>query len=382
MPIVRLKDNWHFFCYFVPMFRFFKISITFCLIWASYSVKSQDVNAFMDVNNRLYQFNAGVFEQIYYQQIGELFLGNDFVCFVDSKGDIYVHYEGQKIMLGQTYNELYVTDNLLVMRTAGVIRVFDQGVKHILTSNSTNFGFGDSIVVFQDLIGGYVKYYYQDEVRQVAMVVGDYPFSAKDVGANLFAYRDNAGNTSLFWRGKFYDILSSNNRLNFACGQDVAAFNDPVNGTFTIFDNGFIIDAEQQHSQSYSCGNNFVYYKDAGGVHRVYREERKTELGYDLQNINVSDSLVVFNDVGITKIWYNEEIYRIYNDVVNNPQIDGGIIAYINKWGGVSAFVRGKEVEITRQKVEEFRLQGSTIMLKYNRTSFAIWWNGKMYEFI
>ncbi len=342
----------------------------------------QDINAFMDVNNRLYQFNAGQFTQIYYQQIGNLFIGNTYVCFIDSKGDIYVDYQGEKILMGQTYNELQVTDNLLIMRTAGVIRVFDQGIKHILTSNATNFAYGDSIVVFQDLIGGYVKYYYQDEVRQVAMVVGDYPFSAKDVGANLFVYRDNTGNSSLFWRGNFYSILSTNQPINFACGQDVAAFNDPVNGTFTVFDNGYIIDAEPQHCQNYACGNNFVYYKDASGVHRVYREERKTELGYDLQNINVSDSLVVFDDVGITKIWYNEEVYRIYNDVVTNRQIDGGIMAYTNKWGGVSAFVRGKEIEITRQRVEEFRLQGSTIMLKYSRSAFSVWWQGQLYDFL
>lgn len=363
------------------MIKGLKLSLSAVAIFISSLIYGQDINAFMDVNNRLYQFNAGVFTQIYYQQIGNLFIGNTYVCFVDSKGDIYVDYNGDKILMGQTYNELQVTDNLLIMRTAGVIRVFDQGIKHILTSNATNFAYGDSIVVFQDLIGGYVKYYYQDEVRQVAMVVGDYPFSASDVGANLFVYHDNTGNTSIFWHGNFYKILSTNQPLNFACGQDVAAFNDPVNGTFTVFDNGFILDADAQHAQNYACGNNFVYYQDAGGVHRVYREERKTELGYDLQNINVSDSLVVFNDVGITKIWYNEEVYRIYNDVVVNRQIDGGIMAYTNKWGGVSAFVRGKEIEITRQKVEEFRLQGSTIMLKYNRSAFGVWWQGKMYDF-
>ena len=100
-----------------------------------------------------------------------------------------------------------------------------------------------------------------------------------------------------------------------------------------------------------------------------------------MQNIIVRDSLVVYNDVGTSKIWYDEDIYQIYNDVVKNPQIDGGIMAYTNKWGGVSAFVRGKEIEITRQTVEEFRLQGNTIMLKYSRTAFAVWWNGKMYDY-
>ena len=342
---------------------------------------TQNINVFTDPNNRLYQFRSGVFEQIYYQQTGKIFLGNEYVCFVDSKGDVFVHYDGQQILLGQTYNEINVTDNLLVMRTANVIRIFDRGIKHILTSNAAGYGYGDSLVVFQDRIGGYLKYYYQDEVKEVAMVVGDYPLQKSEVGANVFIYKDNTGNSSVFWRGKFYDLLSTNQALTFACGQDVAAFNDPVNGTFVVFDNGYVIDAEPQQCERYACGNNFVYYRDAAGVNKVYREERVTELGYDLQNIIVRDSVVYFNDVGTQRVWYNEELYTIYNEKVTSPQIDGGIIAYPNKWGGVSAFVRGEEVEITRQKVEDFRLQGNTIMLKYSRTAFSVWWNGKMYDF-
>ena len=342
---------------------------------------AQNINVFTDANNRLHQFNKGIFSQIYYQQTEKIFIGNEYVCYVDSKGDIYVHYEDQKILFGQSYNDMHVTDNLLVMKTASVIRIFDRGIKHILTSNALNYGYGDSIVVFQDAIGGYLKYYYEDEVHSLDMIIGEYAFRSTDVGSNLFIYRNNVGAASLFWRGIFHPLISTNLNLNFACGQDVAAFNDPTTGTFTVFDNGYILDAEEQHCLRYQCGNNFIYYQDAGGVHRVYREERVTELGYDLQNINVSDSLVVFNDVGSTKIWYNEDVYQIFNDVVTAPQIDGGIMAYVNKWGGVSAFVRGKEMEITRQKVEAFRLQGNTIMLQFSPTAFSVWWNGKMYDF-
>ncbi|NOQ74843.1 MAG: hypothetical protein GQ574_22705 [Crocinitomix sp.] len=351
------------------------------LLLTSGLANAQNINVFTDANNRLHQFNAGVFEQIYYQQTGNVFVGNEYVCYVDSKGDIYVNYEGENILLAQTYNEIHVTDNLLVMKTANVIRIFDRGIKHILTSNASAYGFGDSLVVFQDAIGGYVKYYYQDEVRTVAMVVGNYPLTANEVGSNVFVYRDNTGNSSIFWRGTFHSLISTSRSINFACGQDVAAFNDPVNGTFVVFDNGYVIDAEPQHAQNYACGNNFIYYKDNAGVHKVYTEERVTELGYDMQNVIVRDSLVVFNDVGITKIWYQEDVYQIFNVKVTAPKIDGGIMAYYNQWGGVSAFVRGKEVEITRQKVETFRLQGNTIMLQYSRTAFAVWWNGKMYDF-
>ena len=347
----------------------------------SINLNAQDINVFAGPNNRLYQFNAGLFEQIYYQQTADVFLGNKYVCYIDSKGDVMLHYDGKSTLFGQSYTQLINTDNLLVMQTAGVIRVFDRGVKHILTTNANSFAVGDSIVLFQDNIGGYLKYYYQDEVRTVAMVVGDYPMNPSQIGANLFVYQDNASNYSVFWRGKFTELLSTNLSVDFSAGQDIIAFNDPQNGTFTVFDNGYIVDAEPQHALQYASGNNFVYYQDAAGAHKVYREERVSDLGFDMQDVMVSDSMVYFKDIGISKIWYNEKVYQIFNDVVTAPQIDGGIMGYINKWGGVSAFVRGEEIEITRQKVQEFRVQGNTIMVKYSVSAFAVWWNHKMYDF-
>src|SRR5690606_6903839 len=104
-------------------------------------------------------------------------------------------------------------------------------------------------------------------------------------------------------------------------------------------------------------------------------------LGFDLQNVDVRDSLVIFNDVGITKIWYQMEVYQIFNTKVSSYQADGGIVAYSNQWGGVSAFVRGKEIEITRSKVEYFELHGSTILMKMGPSSYWVWWNGKIHEF-
>ncbi len=357
-----------------------RLSFIFLLLTCTGGL-AQNLNVFTDGNNRLFKFDAGLFEQIYYQQTSKVLVGNDYVCYVDSKGDINVHYEGENIQLGISFTDLIATDNILLMETATVLRIFDRGVKHILTSHATTYGLGDSLVLFQDAIGGYLKYYYKDEVNQIAQIVGDYHIRPSDIGANVFVYRDNTSRYSIFWRGKFNELVSSNRAVGFACGQDVAAFNDPASGTFVVFDNGFIIDAEPQHCETFACGNNFIYYKDASGTHKVYREERVTELGYDLQNIIVRDSLVVFKDIGATKVWYNEEIFQIYNDQVKAPQIDGGIMAYPNKWGGVSAFVRGEEVIITRQRIESFSLKGSTIVLKYNRNSFAVWWNGKVYDF-
>jgi hypothetical protein len=344
-------------------------------------VFGQNLTAFSDANNRLYKFDAGKVTQIYYQPTKELHIENQYVCFVDNKGDIYVDFYGQKTMVAQTHTNIFDTDNILLVQTASVLRVFDQGVKHILTSNAMNVAVGDSIVVWQDRIGGYLKYYYKDQVYDVAMIVGQYFLHDTHVGSNTFVYTDNAGNVSAFWHGKFYPLYSFNKTGPVDAGQDVVAFNDPRSGTFAAFDNGYVVDIEQQHALEFKCGDNFIYYKDAAETPKVFREEETMELGFDLQNIDVRDSIIVFKDVGITKVWFQMEVYQIFNTKVQNYQVDGGIMAYTNQWGGVSAFVRGKEIEITRSKVQSFELHGNTILMQVGPSSYWVWWNGEIYEF-
>ena len=90
---------------------------------------------------------------------------------------------------------------------------------------------------------------------------------------------------------------------------------------------------------------------------------------------------MIYNEVGAFKVWYNEKIYQLFNTKIGEFQTDGGIIAYTNSVGGVSAFVRGKEIDITRTRVEGFKLVGSTILLRFGPSAYSVWWNGKIYDF-
>ena len=361
--------------------RFLRLFIlTFFLATSLWSA-AQNMTVFKDAVNRHYLFDSGVFSQIYYQASQDVQVGTRHVTIVDSKGDVYTYFGNDKSLVAQTSSEIINTDHLLFVRTATVLRVFDRGVVHLISPNAISWGVGDSVVLFQDVVGGYLRYYYRDQVHEIAMVVGNYPIMPGDVGANLFVYRDNAKNHSVFWNGKFYELLNTSQPVIYSAGQDVLAFNDPQHNTFTAFDNGYIIDLESQFAKTYKAGDNFIYYQDAGDVHKVVREERVTQLGIDLQNIVVTDSLVIYNEVNVLKIWFDEEIYQIFNTAVTEYQTDGGIVAYKNAVGGVSAFVRGKEIDITKTRVDNFKLIGSTILLQFGPSSYSVWWNGKIYDF-
>ena len=360
----------------------FKIlGVLLCLTWLNTQGISQDINAFNILNNKLYTFNKGRISLVEFQPTSNLTIGLDYVAYTNSRGDYNAIYNNQKITLTQGQTNLFSTNNYLVYQIASVLRVFEKGKTQILTSYVSSFGVGDSLVVFQDQIGGNLKYYYKNNIVEFAQVLGNYEILQSHIGENVFVYEDNSGGYRAFYQGKFYDLFSSNQSAEFSSGLNLIAFNDLQNRTFSMFYKGEIFDIENQFVEKYKAGHDFVYYMDNNEVNKVYYHDEIQELGYDLQEIQVYDSLIVFKEADYPKIWYKGEIHTAYNDRFSNYQVSGGNLAYINGNGGVSAFIGGEVIEITKQRVESYSLKGNTIVLKYSPSAFSVWWNGKMFNF-
>jgi hypothetical protein len=354
---------------------------SFLLVLLPLLVNSQNITAFSDVNGRLYQFDSGITKMIEYQKVTNLQIANNYIAYTDSQGNCWAIWDGKKIRLAQGPTQLYKSNNFLTATYTSILKVVDDGEIKNLTSYVNSFSSGDSIIVFQDRIGGNLKYYYQGKTVEFAQVIGDFIFSPNQVGSNVFAYDDGAGNYYAFSNHKFYLLFSSNQFPTFSAGLNVIAYNDFENNSFSMFKEGNIVDIEFEYALSFKAGHDFVYYQDQSETEKVYFNGESSELGYDLQELTVYDSIITFKEANYLKIWYKDEIHTIYNTAVNKPQVDGGIVAYRNNNNGVSAFVRGKEIEITKQRVSDFWLNGNTIVLQLSASSYAIWWNGKLYYF-
>lgn len=347
----------------------------------STTVHSQSVNAFEVVVNKLVFFEMGKFSLIEQQAVTNLTVGMNYVTYADSRGDYQVYYKNRKTQLTRGKTEVTMTNNWLLYRIASVLRVFDQGESTILTSYTGSYGVGDSIIVFQDQIGGHLKYYYKGKIKEFSQALGSYIFNPSTVGDNVFVFNEQAGVYKAFYQGRFRTILSTNQRVEFSAGMNLIAYNDPENYSFSIFEKGDIIDLESQFAESYKVGHDFVFYRDNNSVNKVYYRTEIDELGYDLQEIAVFDSLIFFKEADYAHVWYQGNTIQISNDKVDSYQVSGGNIAYKNSSGGVSAVIRGELVEISRQKVQAYRLVGNTIMLQYTPSSFSVWWNGKMFDY-
>ncbi len=356
-----------------------KLFITLLISLFSLVVFSQNITAFTDANRKLYMFNNGQISMVELQQTKNLQIGNHYIAYGNVRDDYFVIWEGIKQRIAQGQTIFFETDNILVATYTSILKVVDDGKVKNLTSYYMNFGYGDSLVLFQDRIGGHLKYYYDDTIVQFAQLVGDYLIDPNQVGNNVFAYGDVAGNYFAFQNHKFYPLLSTNVKPFFSAGLNVIAYNDPRQNTFNVYKNGEVTELDGQEALAYKAGDNFVYYKDQSETGYVYYNDEIYDLGYELENVLVFDSIVAYNNSDYLNIWFKGDTYTIYNtNNLTDFQVDGGILAYINNIGGVSAFVRGKETVITKQKVLDFWLNGNTIVLKFSPSSYAIWWNGRL----
>ncbi len=350
-------------------------------ITLNFHLFSQNLNAFLGLNNRFYVFDNGLITLQEFQPVSNIVVTNKYIVYTDTRGDYYVRYKGEKTLLSRTVTKIYSTNNFLYFKIASALKVFNNGEQTILTSFVQNYAGGDSIVVFQDQIGGNLKYFYNDSIVEFAQALGDQHLDENIVGENVFVFKDNAGNYFGFYNHRFYELFSSNQNVNFSSSLNVIAFNDPQHGTFAVFRCGEVVDVEPQHVYNYKAGRDFVYYFDAARSNKVYYNNHITDLGYDLQELKVFDSLVFFKEADYGNIWYNDQIHTIFNRKVLNYQVDGGILAFQNELGGISAFVRGEVIDVTNRRVESYWLHGSTIAFQYGPTSFSVWWNGKLYDF-
>lgn len=360
------------------MRKIYLLLMAISLIGNSYS---QGINAIIDGNNKLRLFYNGFVSVKEYQTVTNLKISPNYITYADNNNDYNVLYKGQKIRLTRGNTNIEHTNNYLIYKITSVLRVFEMGKKTILTSYVGSYAFGDSIVVFTDQIGGNLKYFYQDSITEFSQVLNSYNISPNEVGENVFVYQDNSGNYFGFYANKFYELFSSNRTTNFSAGLNVIAFNDQENYTFSVFYKGELFDLEDQHANFYKSGYDFVYYKDNSDVHKVYYNDEIEELGYDLEQLTVYDSIIYFKDSGLSKVWYAGKIYTFFNDQIKSYQVSNGNLVFLSPNGKLKAFIRGEIIEITSQQTQGFLLNGNNILIKYSQSSFSVWWNNKMFNF-
>lgn len=348
------------------------------ILYTTFSI-SQSIVPLVDFRGYFKNFQDGYFRQIEFQQIDEFKAGDDLLAYIDFRGNLIVYDGANKINIANMKVEYEVSDKLMTWKIGETLNMWDENGKRTLTFNVRNYWVKDNIVVFEDMRYNSVSAYFNGQIYPLYTSLGD--VDAPDfIGENIVAFRDNGNFNKVFWNGHIYDIDVWHSSFNFQGGTNILAFNDPVNGTFAVFDNGEFLDVEEFHMESYKAGRDFVTYVNRNGDLMLYTKGKKQQLSNFGANLwEVKDDVVVWSENSFFYAFSNGEKIELSRYVPQDYELKNNIVAFRNIMGGVSALIDGQIIELTNQMNSSYSIHGNSVLVELFNSSFILFSDGKKY---
>lgn len=336
---------------------------------------------YMDFNNFFKTFNDGYFMQIEHQPVTDVFFGDEFVAYNNAQRDFKVFYEGQTQVLTNQNASYKASDHLIAWNIGPIINYFEDGKSHSLTSFGGKYAVTDSLIVFQDTRYYTLNVVYQGKVIQL-MQTTDELRMPEVIGDNILVFRDNGNLYKVFWRGEIYElgVWNGQQKFEFSAGTDMLAFNDPLNRTFAIFENGEFLDVEMVYANKMKACRGFVVYEDVQGNLRYYGKGVKKELASFFQYWDAKDDVVFWGQANSTFTLFKGEAKLVSNYIVKDWELKNDVIAFRNNVGGVSGYINGTLKDITNFTNTEFTVNGHMVCITQSNRSVIIWYNGTTYN--
>lgn len=357
-----------------------RILVVFLFSMMTFIVAGQKVIPVVDFNGFFKNFKNGFFQPVELQRIEEFKAGDNVVAYIDFRGNLIAYDGTKKTSLANLQVEYQVSDNLLTWKIGATLNMWDAGVKKTLSFNARNYWVRDEIIVFEDMRFNSVNVYYKGEITTLYTSIGE--FDPPDfVGENIVAFRDNGNFNKVFWEGKVYDLDVWHNPFNFQAGTDILCFNDPMSGTFAVFENGRFMDVEEFHVGKYLAGRGFIVYENRNGDLMHYTDGvRKQLTNYGADEWTAKDDVAVWSENGFTYALVEGLKYELARYKPKEILLKNNVVAFRDITGGVSALVNGKVVQITSQMNSEFSIYGSSVLVKLFNNSYLVYSNGRKYS--
>ncbi len=343
-------------------------------------LNAQKVIPFVDFNDYFRTFESGSFRQLEFQRIEQFKAGDEAIAYYDNRGNLRIYNGGQPKDVANLLADYQVSDHLITWKIGETLNLWDDGKMQTLTYRCKAYSVKDSIVVFEDERYNTINVYWKDQIYPIKQSTGELSFP-KAIGENIVAFKDNGDFFKIFWNGQIYDIDVWVGSIDFACGTDILAYNDPTTRTFAVFENGELLDVEQFFMKKYKAGRGFVVYEDLNGNLIKYQNgAKKTLTNFTATEWEVKDDVVIWFENSFLNMECNGKTWRVCNYVPEDYQLKNNVLAFRNISKGVDVSIDGKTETITNQMDAGYEILGSSVLVKLFNRNFKVFWNGKTYE--
>lgn len=322
-------------------------------------------------------FQDGIVRQLEHLAPLEVQVGDNLVGFISNNRDLRV-YDGKKVTtLAGLVSNFKVSDNFIALQNGPILSVWNNGKGQWLTNFGRRYVVTDSLMVFEDTQMNSVKIWYNNTVKDLYTVIGDI-YLPKYIGDNILAFEVIGGTHYIFHSGNLYEIDTYRQAVEFSCGRDIAAFNDPLSRTFAIYEKGEFFDLESMHVVKFKAGISCVTYIDQNQNMWYYRGGNKTMLSnYSPDYWDANDHCVVWGEGEQFFVWdgLNKVVAAYYR-----PErwiIKNGVVAFKNQLGGVDCVIDGQHINVTNEQMVDFYISGETLVIELINKNFLAYSGGR-----
>lgn len=341
---------------------------------------TQNVIPFIDFSNYFRSFQNRNFRILQMQPVSEFKTGDDMVAYMDNRGNLMVYDGTRTTDIANSSVEYTLSDHLLVWKIGYTLNIWDNNKLKTLTYNGGQYAVKDSMVIFEDNRYNAVKIYENGEIKTVYQAIGNLQMPIA-VGDNIMAYKDNGDFYRIYYKGETFDIDVWQGNINFSCGTDVLAFNDPTTRTFAAFENGGLIDVEDIFVNKYKAGRGFIVYEDNIGNLIRFQNGVKTKLtDFGASFWEVKDDIVIWGENSFLYMANKEKKWKVCNYIPETYKVKNKTLAFQNAMNGVSVSQDGKMEVITTLMDSQYEIFGNSVLVTLFNRSFLVYSNGEIFE--
>jgi hypothetical protein len=366
--------------------RFFiiRISLWCFAVLFSLPVKSQNVIAYTDNRGYFNIFDNGVTTLADYQPPQSFQVGGNCVAFLDFNNNLKAYYNGEITTLYEGIpNKYVVTHNFIVYNVGGIIKVFDKGKISTVSTWTSDYQVGDSLIAFIDQGTASFRVYYNggfqtlEDFHQTQNILG---YQASN---NTVAYLTYLSEFKIFWQGNGYNIFKLPNnsaQITYQTGSNIVCFTTTNFLGLNVFYKGNMFNVSTKQINDFQTGDDMVAYTDVGGLHVFYAGKNFDLNSFAPDFYKVADSVLIYSNPGFFTIFNKGKTTVLENFMPPEYAIDNNTLAYVDLQGGLKAFYNNETYVLsTFDKLVGFKLIGNTVWFSTATVLNKVFLKGKTY---
>ena len=360
-----------------------RILLLLLLVFIVSESQAQKITAYINFRDYFVVFDDGRSEVLEVMPPKSFKVGPNYLAYIDNVGNLKVYYEGKVENLdpGVILN-YYAGDDYLIFEKYQQIKVWHNGTLTNLGNNVTAWKGSDSLIAFYDSNYKNFHLFYHDTEYDLADGLVEAPIEDYAVGNNIFAFIDKYQLTfTVFYKGDYIDLSTVIREVDYKVDADIVAYTDDETNTFKAFFKGDVYDLETLPPKDYKVGHGMVAYISQNQEFIVfYNGDKYRVLNYEPEYFDVKDSLVAFNNQGFLNVFFNGKTTELTRYIPPAIEWDWSTLAYVDDNLKIQAFMAGERKFIINETIREIYTDRDIIAIRYGNQNWSIYYRGKLYE--